>query len=335
VDQLLSWYFYTMLLKVQILTLLVLLPFIELPSQTCCSGGVPLTGNLGMPSSLRGTWQLSPSYDLNYMNTLKSGDQSLNDANRKRVTQSLIFETGYSLTDFFQISALFTYVFQSRETDVSGAKNKDFIHGIGDAVLLFTYRAGGGINQKWELLLGMGPKLPLGSTDMTRPDGISYSADLQPGSGAWDAIFWGLLSRTGILRPTSNISLRMIYRYTGINDDYLGFSSYRFGNEFQIITGISDQVNIGTEIFNPSLLLRYRNTRADFQGELELSNTGGNWLYLGPGLVYQTSPDFHARLAAEIPLYSNLQGTQLTTDFRITAGFYFRINSRKVSSINI
>ena len=324
-----------MLQKVRILSLLILIPFLEVPAQTCCSGGVPLTGNLGMPSASGGTWQISPSYDLNYLNTLKSGDQSLDDASRKRITQSLLLETGYSISDHFHVSALFTYIFQTRIIDVPEGKNEDFIHGMGDAVLLFTYRAGGGIDRKWELLLGGGPKLPLGRSDMTRSDGISYNADLQPGSGSWDAIVWGLLSRTGLIRPSSNISLRMIYRYSGINDDYLGFSSYRSGNELQLITGISDQVAIGTEIFNPSLLLRYRNTRPDFQGGLELPNTGGNWLYLVPGLVYQTSPDFHARLAAEFPLYSNLQGVQLTTDFRITAGFYFRIKGRNRSGINI
>lgn len=185
------------------------------------------------------------------------------------------------------------------------------------------------------MLLGVGPKLPLGKTDMARPDGISYSADLQPGSGAWDAIFWGLLSRNGFIRPSTNLSLRMIYRYAGVNDDYLGFSSYRFGNEMQLITGVSDQFTIGKEIFNPSLLIRYRNTRQDQLGGLELENTGGNWIYLVPGLVYQTSPNFHARLAAEFPLYSNLQGVQLTTDFRLTAGLYFRINGKNKTNLKI
>jgi hypothetical protein len=293
-----------------------------------------LTGNLGsMPSASVGTWQVSPSYDLNYLNTTKIGKRTVGDATRQRLTQSLLLETGYSISDHFHLSILFTYVFQSRIISVPGGKNKDALHGIGDAVMLMTYSTGDGIGQKWELMLGGGPKLPLGRSDMSRSDGILYNADLQPGSGAWDAIVWGLLSRQGIIRPSANLSLRMIYRFTGVKDNYLGFTNYRFGNELQVITGISDQVIIGNELFNPSMLIRYRSTRPDLQGGEEFPNTGGRWVFLVPGLVYQSSPDFHASLAVEIPVYSYLQGVQLTTDFRISAGLYFRIKNKKNSNI--
>ena len=319
--------------KVGILSIIILVRFIEITAQTCCSGGVPLTGNLGMPSAISGTWQISPSYDLNYLNTLKTGSMVEEDASRKRITQSLMLEAAYSISDHISVSTLFTYVFQSRIIDQFGTQNRDFLSGVGDAVMLLTFRTGGRENQKWELLLGAGPKIPLGRTNMTNSDGIAFSADLQPGSGAWDAIVWGLLSRQGAFRPSSNLSLRLIYRNTGVNDDFLGFSSYRFGNELQVITGISDQVLLGRGIFNPSMLIRFRTTGPDLLGGNDLPNTGGYWVYLIPGIVYQSSPGFHARLAVEIPLYSYLQGIQLTTDFRLTAGLYFRIKSKKYSYI--
>ncbi len=292
-----------------------------------------MTGNLGMPSSSKGTWQISPSYDLNYLNTLKIGNQIVDDASRQRLTQSILLETGYSITDHLHLSTMFTYVFQSRIIEGESGTNTDFLHGLGDAILLFTYRAGGGIGQKWEMLLGAGPKIPLGRSDMKSKDGITYNADLQPGSGAWDGIFWGLVSRSGILRPSSNLSLRLIYRYTGINKDYLGFTDYGFGNEFQVIAGLSEQILIGTKIFNPSVLVRFRSAGVDSQGGRELPNTGGRWVYIVPGLVYQATPDIHARLAVEMPLYSYLQGVQLTTNFRITAGLYFKIGGTKKSGI--
>ncbi|MCK4746613.1 MAG: hypothetical protein KAT15_06250, partial [Bacteroidales bacterium] len=106
---------------------------------------------------------------------------------------------------------------------------------------------------------------------------------------------------------------------------------YRFGNELQVIAGVSDQLALGKHIFNPSMLVRFRSTRPDQQGDTELPNTGGNWLFLVPGIVYQASPGIHARFAAEFPLYSYLSGVQLTTDFRITAGLYFQIKSKKNS----
>ncbi len=317
-----------------ILLLLLLGQLRVTQAQTCCSGGVPLTGNLGMPSAASGTWQFSPAYDLNYMNTLKQGSQTIQDQSRRRMTQSLLFETGYSISDRFYISGLFTYVFQTRRIEQFGSINKDFVHGLGDAVVLLSYRLGGEANRKWEFITGLGPKIPMGRSDMSNADRITYNADLQPGSGAWDIIAWGLFSRQAIIRPSTNLSLRMIYRQTGTNDNYLEFSTYRFGNEFQVIAGISEQLLAGRHLFDPSLLLRFRSTGPDHLGGAELPNTGGRWLYLVPGLVYHPSPAFHIRLAGEIPVYANLQGIQLTTSFRLTAGIYYRLTRNKPADIN-
>ena len=40
-------------------------------SQTCCSGGVPLSGNIGFEGANQGAFQMELSYDLNYLATLK------------------------------------------------------------------------------------------------------------------------------------------------------------------------------------------------------------------------------------------------------------------------
>ena len=89
----------------------------DIHGQTCCSGGVPLTGNLGMPSAARSTWQFSPSYDLNYLNTLKQGRQTVQDQSLRRLTQSFLFETAYSISNRLYISGLFTYVLQTRRIE--------------------------------------------------------------------------------------------------------------------------------------------------------------------------------------------------------------------------
>ncbi len=44
-------------------------------AQTCCSGGVPLSGNIGFEGSNRGTLQMELGYDLNYISTLKKEDE--------------------------------------------------------------------------------------------------------------------------------------------------------------------------------------------------------------------------------------------------------------------
>jgi hypothetical protein len=265
------------------------------------------------------------------MNTLKQGRQSVQDQSRRRLTQSFLLEAGYSISDRLYISGLFTYVLQTRRVEQFGSVNSDFLHGVGDGVVLLSYRITGGDANKWELITGIGPKIPLGRWDMANADGITYNADLQPGSGAWDMIGWGLLSRQGIIRPSTNLSLRMIYRHTGTNADYLEFTTYKFGNEFQAIAGISEQLLFGRHIFDPSLPMRFRTAGPDFLGGNQLPNTGGKWVYVVPGLVYHPSQYLHVRLAGEIPVYANLQGIQLTTSFRITAGIYYRLRGKKNS----
>ena len=57
-------------------------------SQTCCSGGVPLSGNIGFEGAAKGTLQMELSYDLNYLATLKTGSEIYEDGTRQRTTHS-------------------------------------------------------------------------------------------------------------------------------------------------------------------------------------------------------------------------------------------------------
>jgi len=79
--------------KISILILLFVFQLKNSTAQTCCSGGVPLTGNLGMPYATRGSWQFSFSYDYNRMTTLMEGNREILNDSRKRYTHSLLLET--------------------------------------------------------------------------------------------------------------------------------------------------------------------------------------------------------------------------------------------------
>lgn len=45
--------------------------------QTCCSGGVPLSSNLGLPTGEQGTIQMALTYDLNVFRNLKDRKANL------------------------------------------------------------------------------------------------------------------------------------------------------------------------------------------------------------------------------------------------------------------
>ena len=298
-------------------------------SQTCCSGGVPLSANIGLPASEKGSWQFSLSYDYNQLKTLKSGNIELVDKLRERLTKSILFETGYSFSKRFSLDLFLSYVRQERHIFSTFGTNSTITNGVGDGILLFKYNLFAD-NPKTTAMLGVGPKIPFGSTDKTSDNGIALPADLQPGSGAWDAVFWGIFSQSLGVRPSLSFTVTTTYRATGVNPDYLGSIEYEFGNEIQIITGIADRIVIGSSIWDPSISFRYRKAERDINNGVEIDATGGEWVFLVPGLKYSFNPDIAFNASMEIPLYSFVNNTQLTPTSRFTLGVYFKINKKGV-----
>ncbi len=297
-------------------------------SQTCCSGGVPLSGNVGFSSFEPQLFQFDLSYDLNYLNSLYNESEVLDDGSRVRTTQSILFKSGYTISKHFATDILFTYVFQQRVIEQFGNVTTDLTSGIGDAVLLFKYlfqdNRYTGINGQ----LGFGPKLPLAATDRTNDLGFQYSADLQPGSGSWDMFSWMHLSRQSFKRPQRNFNLSFTYRLNGKNRDYLGFSEYQFGNSYQLILGFGDQILLADRPVSFGLSARHRRAFPDKLNGRGLDNTGGSWLYIVPAIGIGITQNTLFSIVPEIPLFSFVEGTQLTTTFRLRAGFYVTIKPK-------
>jgi hypothetical protein len=293
-------------------------------SQTCCSGGVPLAANIGLPASEKGSWQFSIGYDYNQLRTLKSGSVELPDLLRERLTQSVLFETGYTFSNRFSADLFLTYVIQERNIFTPLGTNSTVTSGAGDGVLLIKYNLL--LNNSMNTaLIGIGPKIPIGVTNKTSENGIALPADLQPGSGAWDVVFWGSFSRSLGFRPSLSVFGTSTYRATGVNPDYLGSIRYEFGNDLQIIAGFADRVVIGSSIWDPSLALRYRNAQRDINNGVEIEATGGQWFFLTPGLKYSINSNFSLNASMELPLYSFVNNTQLTPTNRFLLAVYYKL----------
>ena len=302
----------------------------QLISQTCCSGGIPLSNNLGLSNEGKGNLLIGLNYDFNNLNTLNAGKDKLDDDSRKRITHSALLNFGYSISDRLSVETLFTWVNQRRAINQFGNTDLQQTSGIGDAVFLLKYDFPEAIGDKSNLSIGGGAKVPLGSYNEVDGSGITYIADLQPGSGAWDLILYAAISKNFDFRPTLTFSSRIIGRLTGQNKDYLdGASTYEYGDEFQIFFGVSDQFLVFNTITNPGISFKYRKAVKDIIEINELDNTGGEWLFINPNLGIQLSPTIRFQLKAEIPLIGNVDGTQLTPTYRITSGFLFNLTSKR------
>jgi hypothetical protein len=297
--------------------------------QTCCSGGVPLSSSLGLPPEQGNMLQLSLGYDLNVLQTLKTGTKTLDDDSRTRRTHSLLLQAGYSFTGRFSVDALFSWVRQVRSVRQFGNEDFTTTDGIGDAVFLLKYKLFSTAQNQTVVTGALGVKAPLGSSDLRRDDGLTINADLQPGSGAWDGIAWAQVVRALKARPSMSLSGTTVYGARGKNKDYLGSQVYQFGNELQLTAGLADRLLIGRIILDPSLSLRFRHVRPDRLDDLDVPSTGGKWLFLSPGLSYWLNPRYALDARVEMPLFADITGTQVTQTYRVNIGFFAKFNTKK------
>lgn len=298
-------------------------------SQTCCSGGVPLSNNLGLPNEGKGSLFLGLTYDYNNLNTLNAGKQKLDDDSRLRITNSILLSLGYSFSDRISIESLFTWVNQSRNITQFGNESLTETSGIGDAVILLKYTIPNILGENSSTSFGGGVKLPFGDSDLRTQQGIQLTADLQPGSGALDYIALLSVSKNLSFRPSAVIWGSATFRFTGVNKDYLNSqATYEFGNEVQFNMGYTDQFLLFNTIFNPGLVMKYRQAQVDKIDDSNLPNTGGEWVFVRPELAVNITPNLSFVSKLEIPLYSYVDGTQLTPTLRFSAGINLRLKKK-------
>lgn len=305
-------------------------------AQTCCSGGVPLSNNLGLPNEGEGIIIMNLNYDYNNLNTLNARSIKLDDNSRQRITNSVLLSLGYSISDKLAIETLLTWVNQTRTISQFGNEDFTSTSGIGDAVLLVKYSMLNVYSKNTLFNIGIGAKAPLGKSDVKSERGIQFTADLQPGSGAWDGLGRMSISKRLNIRPSASISGSLTYRLTGVNNSYLNnTATYEFGDEMQANIGYTDQVLLFTSLFDLGLTFKYRKAFEDKIDKHGIPNTGGEWVFIRPEITVNLSQNISINTRFELPIYSFVEGTQLTPTSRLTTGVAFKFNNKKELILNI
>ncbi len=322
-------------MKKRIILFIAFLGSVGAAGQTCCSGGVPLSNNIGLPNEGKNTWTISLNYDLNNLNTLNVGTKELDDDSRKRLTHSVLLGGGYAFTSRFSAEILVSWVNQSRTISQFGNENFTETMGFGDTVLLLKYAFPDLFMKNSQTSIGVGTKIPTGDSDLKDGNGIQLTADLQPGSGAWDGLGWFSFNKALDIRPSGVVTASIIYRLTGENSEYLNnAATYEFGNEIQAQLGYVDEFLLLNNLVSPGLILKYRKVDGDRIDEQLIPNTGGDWIFIRPELNFLLFGDLSLSLRTELPLYSYVEGTQLTPTYRFTAGITYIIRDNR-NDLNI
>ena len=306
---------------------IILVTASALYSQACCTAGTPLLSSIEMSTSKKGVWQIGLTYEFNNLTDVLSGSELFKDDTRKRITNSVLMEISYGISNRFSITGLFSYVNQIRRINPKvGEENELNTKGIGDAVFLLKYNLISlDIVSQQELAFGLGGKVPLGNSGI-KSNGILIPADMHPGTGSYDAIFWAYYSKGFIPAVPVNIFINTSYRLNGSNNRFQDGNAYRFGDEFILNAGAGYRTDTP---FDFTLFFRYRNTERDEFADSKVDNTGGDWLYAVPGINIKFLNSFIARLNGQIPLYRKVIGTQLTTTYTTSFSLFYEFGAAK------
>lgn len=184
------------------------------------------------------------------------------------------------------------------------------IAGLGDAKLLGRYRFE---NRPVNLLFGV--KLPTGATDITNAAGALAERTLQPGTGTTDLVL-GMAWRHGeITSPWSWFAQATGERALDEHEDF------RPGSRFMLDGGVRYMATPKLSLMaQANVLIKVRDRGA--QAETELS--GGEYLFLTPGISYAASRDVQFYAFVQQPLHQHVNGVQLTADLGFTAGISAR-----------
>ncbi|TVQ09100.1 MAG: hypothetical protein EA361_15825 [Bacteroidetes bacterium] len=316
--------------KALFVSLIMMLSPVYVFPQACCSGGVPLGGSLGLGTAENKSLQFLLTYDYNLLNDLMDGSKLLKDGTRSRTTHSAMVEVNYGLSPRFSLTAVIPFIRQERNISTFGG-GQDFTatQGLGDAVFLVKYKI---LNPekrpKSEWVMGAGPKFSTGRTDHTNNAGLALAADMQPGSGSLDGIFWSYFQRRQIISPNFSLMAVTTYRYSGNNNNYNNTQVYRFGNELQLNVGGNYNLFISRPV-DVFTYLRYRRQAADLIDGNAFPGSGGQWIDMIPGVNVNFNPNLSVRLSGQLPVYRIVEGTQLTTSYRLTAAILYNIPSKE------
>lgn len=338
-------------MRLFLLTLGVLcLNISTITAQGCCSGGGgnPIAGGAATGVLQSKQMEIGLNYQFSQTNkTLTHGrDTALLD---DLSTGYLFFRVDYGLSKRLTMSVATGYWLDKTFMKESGVDENNEIDmdtttssGIGDLILFPRYNVFNKTSgsKSFELALGLGTKIPLGTTDDStlmwkstfegfddvyapKPQSVQLS------SGAQDFMFYAFVFRGNSAKKirffANALYIKKGWNKLGLKFGDLASVSLFAGKTFFGKLGITGQVR--GEWMD-------KMTVADGVEEIiygvELESTGSEKLFFVPQISYNFN-NFIVYAASDIPLYQHLEGTQITSQLQFTAGISYRFFPSKKS----
>jgi hypothetical protein len=219
-----------------------------------------------------------------------------------QIRNTLTLTMSYSLQERFTFVAQLPYVW-AHQNATDGVENAT---DLGDPAFyvygrLWSSDFSQGLGRRAWLSAMVAVKTPWGKNNVTE-NGERLDEHVQPGTGATNLL--GGLSFLYLFDEQSSIYASTTYTGTGRND-----FGYKYGNNFQASVVYDRKL---AEWVDGLLEVNFLDARRDEIDEAGLvdENTGGQSLYLTPRIAMHVGYGVVVRLAAQFPVWKNLNGIQ-------------------------
>lgn len=211
----------------------------------------------------------------------------------------------------------------SEELNDAGAVVTGNEFGLADVTVLLRYKALVAHSMETTSILSLagGVKLPTGRTNGRDSEGNLLDAHIQLGTGSTDMLL--------------GVSGFMAFDRVALIANVLGAATTRGanGHEFGNILNYdaSMRYRIYPSEYDDTQLFATFGVYGELRGEesqdgSHIPSTGGNVVFLSPGLQFFPLPSITIEASYHIPVIHALNGSQLGEDYRIMAGVQFLMN---------
>lgn len=248
---------------------------------------------------------------------LLSGASEVSDPFNQRFTERrTVFGINHGIARDWSLSVLVPIV--ERELDSSTGDLTGSGPGDVSLILKNRFHIKDWTRSAWHSAWIAGIEIPTGETD-AKDGGARLAPSLQPGSGSLDA-FVGLAS-------TLDLDL---WRYDAValyKQNSEGSQDFEEGDRLTL--SLSGKYRFLHEKYpgpsaSTTLGLKWSHSGRSEDAGVDSPNSGGEELLLKFGLGYHPRPDIDLGLSLDLPLYEDLNGTQLGLDNRIQLSFGLR-----------
>ena len=282
---------------------------------------------LGMNTS--SGWQIDLRYEYIKQDQLRSGTHKaakefVNGEHTEIYTRNnnLVAILDYSPDEHWGISLQLPYVQREHYhifDDAGTLEDETWnFHSPGDARLIGRYLLGTDPANKIQTGVQLGLKLPTGRTDETNTMGEEAERSLQPGTGTTDLIAGYFRSEDMILFGFSGRGFMQLEAQSAVNEH----DGYRAGNQFRLNSGLVVQPTDNVSpILQVNLLIKGR----DHGSNAEPDDSGGEYLWISPGLSKRLGHQGRIYGFVQLPLYQHVNGVQLTADWNASVGLNWHL----------